>query len=216
MLGLVIVVVLGTTVLVGTTLGGRWSVAPPVLLLCAGAVIALVPALTDVALDPEVVLLLFLPPILYWESINTSLREIRANLRVVVLFSVVLVVVTMVTVSLTAQAVGIDAHAAWVLGAVLAPTDAAAVAGLAKELPRRTLTTLQGREPDQRRHRAGAVLAGRRRGRGRRVTGAVRDRHTVRPVLWRGHRRRRAGQRGGDQRSARHLDDPLARAPSAC
>jgi len=142
-LGLVIVVVLGTTVLVGTTLGGRWSVAPPVLLLCAGAVIALVPALTDVALDPEVVLLLFLPPILYWESINTSLREIRANLRVVVLFSVVLVVVTMVTVSLTAQALGIDAHAAWVLGAVLAPTDAAAVAGLAKELPRRTLTTLK-------------------------------------------------------------------------
>jgi NhaP-type Na+/H+ or K+/H+ antiporter len=55
----------------------------------------------------------------------------------------VLVVVTMAAVSLTAQALGMDPRAAWVLGAVLAPTDAAAVAGLAKRLPRRTLTTLR-------------------------------------------------------------------------
>lgn len=143
MLGLVIVVVLGTTVLVGTTLGGRYRVAPPVLLLILGALLALLPGLTDVTLEPDVVLLLFLPAILYWESINTSLREIRANLRVVVLQSVFLVVVTATTVSLAAQAMGIDAHAAWVLGAVLAPTDAAAIAGLARQLPRRTLTTLR-------------------------------------------------------------------------
>lgn len=65
--------VLGTTVLVGTTLGGRYQVAPPVLLLCLGGVIALLPGLTDIELEPEVVLLLFLPAILYWESINTSL-----------------------------------------------------------------------------------------------------------------------------------------------
>ena len=143
MLGLVIVVVLGTTVLVCTTLGRRYSVAPPVLLLCSGALLALVPGLTDVELEPDVVLLLFLPPILYWESINTSLREIRANLRVVFLNAVVLVVVTMVVVALAARALGIDPAAAWVLGAVLAPTDAAAIAGLARQLPRRSLTTLR-------------------------------------------------------------------------
>ena len=143
MLGLVIIVVLGTTVIVGTTLGGRYRVAPPVLLLCFGGLLAMLPGLTDIELDPDVVLLLFLPAILYWESINTSLREIRANLRVVVLYSVVLVIVTAATVSFTAQALGIDPHAAWVLGAVLAPTDAAAVGGLARQLPRRTLTTLR-------------------------------------------------------------------------
>lgn len=143
MLGLVVVVVLGVTVLIGTTLGQRYRVAPPVLLLCSGALLGLVPGLADVELDPEVVLLLFLPAILYWESLNTSLREIRANLRVIVLSSVVLVVVTMVAVSVTAQALGMDSRAAWVLGAVLAPTDAAAVAGLAKRLSRRTLTTLR-------------------------------------------------------------------------
>jgi CPA1 family monovalent cation:H+ antiporter len=99
--------------------------------------------LTDVELDPDVVLLLFLPAILYWESLNTSLREIRANLRVIVLSSVVLVIVSMVAVAWAAQALGVESRAAWVLGAVLAPTDAAAVAGLAKRLPRRTLTTLR-------------------------------------------------------------------------
>lgn len=138
-----VVVVLGFAVLVGTTLGGRYRVAPPVLLLCFGGLLGLVPGLSQVGLDPDVVLLLFLPAILYWESLNTSLREIRANLRVIVLTSVVLVIVTMVAVALAAQALGMDPRAAWVLGAVLAPTDAAAVAGLAKRLPRRTLTTLR-------------------------------------------------------------------------
>ncbi|HEX8519653.1 MAG TPA: cation:proton antiporter, partial [Pseudonocardia sp.] len=127
MLGLVIVVVLGATVMVGTTLGQRYRVAPPVLLLCFGGLLGLVPLLSDVVLDPDVVLLLFLPAILYWESLNTSLREIRANLRVIVLSSVVLVIVSMAAVAWVAQAVGVDPRAAWVLGAVLAPTDAAAV-----------------------------------------------------------------------------------------
>lgn len=143
MFGLVLVMVLGVTVLVGTTLGGRYSVAPPVLLIVLGGLLGLVPRLSEVHLDPDVVLLLFLPPILYWESLNTSLREIRANLRVIALSSVGLVVLTMVVVSFTAQALGVSAPAAWILGAVLAPTDAAAIAGLAKRMPRRTLTTLR-------------------------------------------------------------------------
>lgn len=129
--------------LVGQTVGRRYRVAPPVLLIVMGCALGLVPALSAVELDPDAVLFLFLPAVLYWESLNTSLREIRANLRVIVLSSVVLVVVTMVTVAYAAQALGLDPAAAWVLGAVLAPTDASAVAGLAKRMPRRTLTTLR-------------------------------------------------------------------------
>jgi len=142
-LPLVVIVVLGSTVLLGTTLGKRYSVAAPVLLLLMGSVLGIVPGLSDVRLAPDVVLLLFLPPILYWESLNTSLREIRANLRVIALFSLALVGATMAAVSYTAQALGVDPRAAWVLGAVLAPTDAAAVAGLARRMPRRTLTVLR-------------------------------------------------------------------------
>ncbi len=138
-----ILVVLGVTVLIGTTLGGRFSVAPPVLLIVLGGLLGLMPALSHVGLDPDIVLFLFLPAILYWESLNTSLREIRANLRVIVMSSVGLVIITMVAVAFTAQALGMDSSAAWILGAVLAPTDASAVAGLAKRMPRRTLTTLR-------------------------------------------------------------------------
>ncbi|MEV7624059.1 Na+/H+ antiporter [Actinoplanes sp. NPDC089786] len=140
---LLLIVVLAAVVLVGTVIGRRFSVAPPILLITFGCLLALIPALAEVRLPSEVVLLLFLPAILYWESLNTSLREIRANLRVIILSAVVLVVVTMVTVSYSLQALGVAASAAWILGAVLAPTDAAAMAGLAKRMPRRTLTTLR-------------------------------------------------------------------------
>lgn len=143
MLGLVVVVVLATTVLIGTTLGGRYRVAPPVLLITFGSLLGLIPALSQVRLNPDFVLFVFLPAILYRESLTTSMREIRANLRVISLTGIVLVIVTTVTVAYGLQAIGVDSRAAWVLGAVLAPTDAAAVAGLAKRMPRRTLTTLQ-------------------------------------------------------------------------
>ncbi|MCI4066701.1 Na+/H+ antiporter [Micromonospora sp. R77] len=141
--GLELIAVLGVTVLVGTTLGGRYSVAPPVLLIAMGALLGLAPPLADVTLPPEVVLLLFLPAILYRESLVVSIREIRANLLVITLLAVVLVGLTMVAVSAAAQALGVRPAAAWVLGAVLAPTDAAAVAGLAKRMPRALLTTLR-------------------------------------------------------------------------
>ncbi|MEU7801005.1 Na+/H+ antiporter [Micromonospora arborensis] len=139
---LVLIVVLGATVLVGTTLGGRYRVAPPVLLIAFGVLLGFAPPLSEVTLEPDLVLLIFLPAILYRESLTISLREIRANLPVIGLLAVVLVVLTMVTVSFTAQAFGVNPAAAWVLGAVLAPTDAAAVTGLAKRLPRKLLTTL--------------------------------------------------------------------------
>lgn len=143
MFGLEVLVVFGTTVLIVSLVGARLNVAPPVLLVLVGTLLGMVPLLSGLALDPDVVLLLFLPPILYWESLNTSLREIQANLRVIILVGVVLVLVTAATVSYTAQALGVDPGAAWVLGAVLSPTDAAAVAGLARQLPRRAQTTIR-------------------------------------------------------------------------
>ncbi|MFI5836739.1 Na+/H+ antiporter [Micromonospora sp. NPDC051300] len=143
MSALVLITVLGVTVLVGTTIGGRYSVAPPVLLISMGALLGLLPPFENVVLEPEVVLVLFLPAILYRESLVISLREIRANLAVIVLLAVALVIITMVAVAYVAQALGVEPAAAWVLGAVLAPTDAAAVAGLAKRMPRGILTTLR-------------------------------------------------------------------------
>jgi monovalent cation/hydrogen antiporter len=141
--GLVVIVALVSAVIVGTILGRRYRVGPPVLLILLGALLGLIPAFGGIEIHGEIVLLLFLPAILYWESMNTSFREIRANARVIVFLSVGLVVATSVAVSWTARALGVESHAAAVLGAVLSPTDAAAVAGLAKKLPRRALTVLR-------------------------------------------------------------------------
>jgi monovalent cation/hydrogen antiporter len=142
--GLVVIVALVSAVIVGTVLGRRYRVGPPVLLILLGSLLGLIPAFGGIRINGEIVLLLFLPAILYWESLNTSFREIRKNLRVIFMSAVGLVIATAVAVSWTARALGMESHAAAVLGAVLSPTDAAAVAGLAKKLPRRALTVLRG------------------------------------------------------------------------
>jgi len=130
-------------VLVSGVLARRFGVAPPVLLLACGALLGFAPALRGVRLPPEVVLLLFFPALLYWESLTTSLREIRSNLRVIVLLSTALVIVTAWAVAATAHALGLGWGPAWVLGAAVAPTDATAVGAFAAVLPRRTLTVLR-------------------------------------------------------------------------
>jgi NhaP-type Na+/H+ or K+/H+ antiporter len=77
LLGLELVVLLGAAVLVCGVLARRFPVLSPVLLLAGGALLGFAPALRQVRLPPEVVLLLFLLALLYWESLTTSLREIR-------------------------------------------------------------------------------------------------------------------------------------------
>src|SRR6478609_7285009 len=143
MLGLEAVVALGVALLAGSALGRRAGIAPPVLLLGCGLLLGFVPALRQVHLPSEAVLLLFLPVLLYWESLTTSLWEIRSNLRVIVLSSTLLVIATAAAVAVAAHALGMPWGPAWVLGAALAPTDATAVGVLARALPRRTLTTLR-------------------------------------------------------------------------
>lgn len=138
-----VLVVLGVAVVGLTWLAGKLRVAPPIVLLLGGVPLAFIPWTGSVVLPPEVVLLLFLPALLYWESLSTSLREIRANLRTVVLSSVVLVLVTAGTVAVVGHALGLSWPVAWILGAVVAPTDATAVSAVAGRLPRRTLTTLR-------------------------------------------------------------------------
>jgi Na+/H+ antiporter len=142
-LGLQVVVFLGVALLLCGALARRFPVAPAILLLIVGVLVGFVPTLRRAQLPPEVVLLLFLPALLYWESLTTSLREIRSNLRVVVLASTGLVVATAAAVAAAAHGLGMAWGPAWVLGAAVAPTDATAVGVLARALPRRTVTVLR-------------------------------------------------------------------------
>lgn len=143
MIGLEMVVVLGATVLLVSSVAHRVRVAPPILLLGGGALLGFVPALRAAHLPPQVVLLLFLPALLYWESLTTSLREIRSNLRGIVLLSTALVVATAAAVAVTVHTLGLAWGPAWVLGAAVAPTDATATAAFARGLPRSTTTVLR-------------------------------------------------------------------------
>ncbi|WP_326831697.1 cation:proton antiporter domain-containing protein [Arthrobacter sp. BL-252-APC-1A] len=127
MLGLELVVALGVAILAASLGAERLRIAAPLLLLVSGVLLGFVPAFRKVELPSEVVLLLFLPALLYWESLTTSLREIRSNLRGIVLTGTGLVVVTAAAVAFTAHALGMPWGPAWVLGAALAPTDATAV-----------------------------------------------------------------------------------------
>jgi CPA1 family monovalent cation:H+ antiporter len=141
--GLELVVAVAAAVLVCVSLAHRTGIAPPVLLLAAGVVLGFVPALRRVNLPPQAVLLFFVPMLLYWESFTSSLREIRSNLRVIVLLSTVLVALTAVAVAAATHGLGLPWGPAWVLGAVLAPTDATAVGVLGAILPRRIAATLR-------------------------------------------------------------------------
>ena len=137
------VVVLGIAVVACGALARRYPIAPAILLVLVGVLIGFVPHLRQAQLPPEVVLLVFLPALLYWESLTTSLREIRYNLRVVILSSTALVVATAGAVAAAGHGLGLEWGPAWVLGAALAPTDATAVGVLAGDLPRRTVTVLR-------------------------------------------------------------------------
>ncbi|MEV1025916.1 Na+/H+ antiporter [Streptomyces sp. NPDC050264] len=143
MLGLEVVVLLAAVLLAGHVLAARLRLPPPVVLLACGLALGFVPALREVPLSPEIVLLIFLPVLLYWESLTTSLREIRSNLRPITLMATALVLGTAAAVAVTAHALDMPWGPAWVLGAAVAPTDATAVGVLARALPHRNVTMLR-------------------------------------------------------------------------
>ncbi|WP_329049104.1 cation:proton antiporter [Amycolatopsis sp. NBC_01488] len=110
----------------------------------AGAVLALLPTTARVELPPELVLVVLLPIILYWEAYSTSIAQVRRYWRPVLLLGVPLVIGTAAVAALVAHAFGLGWAAAWILGAVLAPADASAVATYARALPSRWMTVLRG------------------------------------------------------------------------
>ncbi|MFD4554549.1 Na+/H+ antiporter [Streptomyces sp. NPDC058469] len=138
-----LIVAVAAAVLLMGWLSRRTGLSEPLVLLAVGCLVGLTPSFSSFALSPDVVLFLFLPALLYWEALTSSVREIRNNFRSIALQSTGLVLATAVAVAVVAHALGYGWPIAFVLGAVLAPTDAAAVAAVAKAMPRRILTVLR-------------------------------------------------------------------------
>ena len=120
----------------------------PILLVIGGAALGFVPGIPDVQLNPDVVLIIVLPPLLYAAAFFSSLRELRDNLREISLLAIGLVIFTMVGVAVVAHEVidGMSWEAAFVLGAVVSPTDPVAASAIASRVgaPRRYVTIVEG------------------------------------------------------------------------
>ncbi|HYJ66923.1 MAG TPA: Na+/H+ antiporter [Nocardioidaceae bacterium] len=130
------------------TVANRLSVPYPIVLVVGGAALGFVPGLPDVHLDPEIVLVVFLPPLLYGASIFSNFNDLRSNLRGLTLSTVGLVLATMCAVAWAAHAIipGLPWEAAFVLGAIVSPTDPLAAATIMRRLdaPRRMVSGIEG------------------------------------------------------------------------
>jgi CPA1 family monovalent cation:H+ antiporter len=126
----------------------NWLAVPyPITLVLGGLVLGLVPGLPDIQLDPDLVLLIFLPPLLYSAAFFADLRSLRADARVISLQAIGLVIVTAALVAVIAhQLIGLPWAMSFVLGAIVSPTDPAAATAIMRRVgaPRRMVDVLEG------------------------------------------------------------------------
>jgi Na+/H+ antiporter len=131
-----------------SALARRLSVPYPIVLVIGGAIAGFIPGLPDVRLDPRVVLVVFLPPLLYASAFFANLGDFRANMRALTLSAVGLVLLTMATVAVIAHALiaGLPWAAAFALGAIVSPTDPLAAAAIMRRLgvPHRLVSGAEG------------------------------------------------------------------------
>src|SRR5215213_377468 len=120
----------------------------PILLVLGGLGLSFVPGIPSIELPPDLVLIAVLPPLLYGTAFFTSLREFRANLRLITFLAIGLVLITMCAVAAVAHAVipGLSWPAAFVLGAIVSPTDPTAATAIAQRvgLPRGLIGVIEG------------------------------------------------------------------------
>lgn len=141
-------VLLAVGVLAGAIVARRIGVPAPLLLVVAGVAASFLPFVPEVHLEPEVVLLGLLPPLLYSAALTSSLVDFNAHRRVILLLSVGAVLFTTAGVGWVVHALvpGISWPIAIALGAVVAPPDAVAATAIGRNigLPRRVVTILEG------------------------------------------------------------------------
>ncbi|WP_229398081.1 Na+/H+ antiporter [Micromonospora okii] len=142
-----VVVVLAVATL-GAALARKLGVLAPILLVVLGLALSFVPGFPHVRLDPDLVLVGILPPLLYVAALETSVPAFRLNLRPILLLAIGLVIFTAFAVGVVVHLLlpGVPFAACLALGAVVAPPDAVAATAVARRigLPRRVVTLLEG------------------------------------------------------------------------
>ena len=126
----------------------NWLNVPyPIPLVIGGLVLGLVPEIPDIQLNPDLVLLVFLPPLLYQSAFFADLRALRTDARVISLTAIGLVLATAAAVALIGhELIGLSWAMAFALGAIVSPTDPAAATAIMRRVgaPRRLVNVLEG------------------------------------------------------------------------
>lgn len=148
MLPVATVLVLLCLITLLSVLTRRWTIPYPTIMVLTGLVVALIPGLPEVKLTPEVVFLVFLPPLLYAAAWQMPWNEFKKNIRPISMLAFGLVLVTTVVVAVVAKQLIPDLPwaAAFALGAIISPPDAIAATSITRSLPipRRIITILEG------------------------------------------------------------------------
>ena len=130
------------------TIARRLEIAYPIFLVIGGLILGLVPGVPPIHIDPEMIFLIVLPPLLYIAAFYTPIQNLRANLGTISSLAVGLVIVSAGAVAVAAHALipGITWAAAFALGAIVAPPDAIAATAVTRRLavPRQIVTILEG------------------------------------------------------------------------
>ncbi len=142
------IIVVFVAIIVLVTIANRINVAYPIVLVLGGMAIGFIPGIPTFQLPPELVLVVFLPPLLYWESLTAPTSEFRAGALWIFQMAFGLVIVTTIAVAAIAHAIVPDLSwgVAFVLGAIVASTDEVAFAAIADQLnvPRHIIGTIEG------------------------------------------------------------------------
>jgi Na+/H+ antiporter len=132
----------------GLNVLARWfSVPYPIPLVLGGVALGLLPGMPEIELEPDLVLLVFLPPLLYSAAFFADLRALRSNARPISLLAIGLVLVTMGVVAVIGhEAIGLTWPMAFALGAIVSPTDPLAATAIMRRLgaPRRIVNVVEG------------------------------------------------------------------------
>jgi CPA1 family monovalent cation:H+ antiporter len=126
----------------------NWLRVPyPIPLVLGGLVLGLVPGIPNITLDPDLVLLIFLPPLLYASAFFYDLRALRDDTRVIALNSIGLTLATAAVVGVVAhEVIDLPWAVSFALGAIVSPTDPAAATAIMRRVgaPRRLVNVLEG------------------------------------------------------------------------
>jgi monovalent cation/hydrogen antiporter len=128
-------------------LAQRLSIPYPIVLVLGGLALGLIPGLPNITLNPDLVLVVFLPPLLYSAGVFADLRALKSNLRPILLLSIGLVLVTTVAVAVIAhEVIGLSWALAFALGAIVSPTDPIAATTIMRSLgvPRTVVNVIEG------------------------------------------------------------------------